>query len=352
MKRFALVFFCLTALLSVSFFASDAYAYQRYNSGCQSCHGAFTDSTSPRGTVFPSSSKHEMHRASTAMATNCSLCHTSGDNRDPYLGSSDGTASNTGLGCTGCHNAAGLRAHHAANGVTVCAGCHGTGTASAENVKPPYYGTIDTKANNSCNAVAQSNINENWSIGDFKGLDNDGDNLYDASDPNCQSVPAGAMSVSPAGGLSSSGAQGGSFSPASTSYTLTNTGGTSINWTAAKTQSWVTLSTASGTLAAGATATVAVSINSGANALAAGSYSDTVTFTNTTNGTGNTTRAVSLTVTALAAPTISTTSPLPTGTVGTAYSQTFAATGGTTPYSWSASTGLPTGVTFSSSWVR
>ena len=34
----------------------------------------------------------------------------------------------------------------------------------------------------------------------------------------------------------------------------------------------------------------------GANSLSAGSYSDTVSFTNATNGAGNTTRAVSLTV--------------------------------------------------------
>jgi hypothetical protein len=56
--------------------------------------------------------------------------------------------------------------------------------------------------------------------------------------------------------------------------------------------------------------------------------------------------SVSVVVLAAAAPTISTASPLAAGTVGTAYSQTFAATGGTTPYSWSASTGLPAGLTF------
>ena len=108
----------------------------------------------------------------------------------------------------------------------------------------------------------------------------------------------GALSVTPTGGLISTGLAGGPFTPSSQAYTLRNTGGVSISWTAAKTQTWTTLSSASGTLAAGATATVTVSINAGANALAAGAYSDTVTFSNTTNGNGNTTRVVSLTVAA------------------------------------------------------
>jgi len=106
----------------------------------------------------------------------------------------------------------------------------------------------------------------------------------------------GVLSVTPATVFSSSGIQGGPFSPSSKDYTLQNTGETSIDWTASKAQTWVTLSNSGGTLAAGATTTVTVSINSGANSLTAGSYSDTVTFTNTTNGTGNTTRSVSLTV--------------------------------------------------------
>lgn len=106
----------------------------------------------------------------------------------------------------------------------------------------------------------------------------------------------GAMSVTPAAGLSASGTAGGPFSPASQAYTLTNTGQSSIAWTAAATQPWVSLSSTGGTLAAGATMTVTVSIGSAANTLAAGSYSDSVTFTNTTNGDGNTTRSAALTV--------------------------------------------------------
>ena len=109
---------------------------------------------------------------------------------------------------------------------------------------------------------------------------------------------AGSFAVTPATGLTSSGVQGGSFSPSSVSFTLQNSGGSPVNWTASKTQTWVTLSAASGTLSAGASTTVTASINTNANTLAAGSYSDTVTFTNTTNGTGNTSRSIGLTVTA------------------------------------------------------
>lgn len=109
---------------------------------------------------------------------------------------------------------------------------------------------------------------------------------------------AGTLSVTPSTGLISSGTQGGPFSPASVTYTLQNVGVTPINWTATKGQAWVTLSSISGTLAASESTSVTVSINSGADSLTAGgsAYLDSINFTNTTNGNGNTTRTVSLTV--------------------------------------------------------
>jgi hypothetical protein len=174
-------------LLTLAATCTSSLAYETYagdvDGGCIDCHGAFDDATSPKGTTFPSNSKHEMHRASTSMNTDCSLCHTSPSRTPVYLGSSDGTANNSGLGCSGCHLGPGLREHHYNNGQTLCYDCHTRVAAQPESVKPPYYGTVDTKANNPGNPVPVANTNENWSVGDFLGLDNDGNNLYDARDP-------------------------------------------------------------------------------------------------------------------------------------------------------------------------
>ncbi|MGZ5495429.1 MAG: BACON domain-containing protein [Candidatus Aminicenantales bacterium] len=110
------------------------------------------------------------------------------------------------------------------------------------------------------------------------------------------STPPGALTVTPAGGLSSSGPEGGPFSPPSQLYTLRNSGASTLSWTASRTRNWISLSAASGTLAAGDSTTVTVSINGSANSLVVGEYSDTITLTNTTNGNGNTSRPVALSV--------------------------------------------------------
>ena len=79
-------------------------------------------------------------------------------------------------------------------------------------------------------------------------------------------------------------------------YTLSNTGHTTISYAISKSKNWLSLSGTGGSLTPGASNNVTVSINSNANSLSAGSYPDTVFFTNTTNGNGNTSRSVSLTV--------------------------------------------------------
>lgn len=172
--------------------------YDRYDQGCQTCHGSFLGSTSPQGTIFPEQNKHQMHRSSLYMATKCNLCHTGSSFGTVYLGSSTGTALNPGVGCNGCHghdyggsigaNGAGLRKHHASAGVNVCANCHTSDPIPlGENVKPTYYGTTDTKCDDPCNSAP--GFKENWSVGDTIGLDNDGDLLYDGADPDCQPCP-------------------------------------------------------------------------------------------------------------------------------------------------------------------
>jgi hypothetical protein len=104
------------------------------------------------------------------------------------------------------------------------------------------------------------------------------------------------MAVSPATGFTSAGPAGGPFSPPQQVYTVSNTGTTSMNFTATGTQPWLNVFNGSGTLAAGGTANVILSFTAAADSLAAGTYTDTVTFANSTNGMGNSTRSVSLVV--------------------------------------------------------
>lgn len=190
----------LVALIAFATVLPTSLAYNRYNDGCQSCHGTFAGSTSPKGSVFPNGNKHTMHRSTNYMNTKCGLCHRADDGNNPFTGSSDGTVTTVGVGCTGCHVAAGLRKHHQANAVTSCysggSGCHGVSdpTPPGENVPPPYYGTVDTRAANPCNGTAQNLVNENWTndpaTGPWEGADTDGDNLYDMADPDCSGVVA------------------------------------------------------------------------------------------------------------------------------------------------------------------
>jgi len=194
-KRSHLTIALTVASLFVLLIVTDAVAYERYNDGCQDCHGAFTDGTSTKGSAIPGDDKHLMHRSGIYMEADCDLCHTSGDGRDPWIGSSNGTADNPGIGCNGCHRAVGLRAHHADAGESSCASasCHPNDPAPLpENVVPVYYGTFDVNATmlDPCNMDQTTGSNENWTTTDFIGIDNDGDGLYDGDDPDCATVTA------------------------------------------------------------------------------------------------------------------------------------------------------------------
>jgi alpha-tubulin suppressor-like RCC1 family protein len=80
----------------------------------------------------------------------------------------------------------------------------------------------------------------------------------------------------------------------------------------------------------------------------AGTFNFTVVAADAGTPQQSVSRALSITVGAAIVPLSITTTSLPSGTVGTTYSQTVTATGGQTPYSWSAS-GLPAGLTINAS---
>ena len=109
-------------------------------------------------------------------------------------------------------------------------------------------------------------------------------------------IDCGRLTVTPTNGLDSSGFAGGPFAPSNQTYTLQNTGAVALVWLATNNADWVSLSATGGTLAASAVTNITVSVDSNANSLGGGAYTDTVTFANVSNGKGSTTRTVSLAV--------------------------------------------------------
>ena len=128
---------------------------------------------------------------------------------------------------------------------------------------------------------------------------------------------------------------GGSVGTAYTTTLQASGGTTPYSW-----------SISSGSLPAGLTLAAASGTISG-TPTTAGSFSFTAKVTDSTAPTPQTaTKSFSITVAAAVTPVQITTSSVPSGQVGTAYTTTLAASGGTTPYSWSISSGtLPAGLT-------
>ena len=181
-------------------------------STCRSCHGDFVGkpyvSLSDGKTWVPD--LHDVHR-NTMLNFDCATCHTGGTFFPVFIGSSNGGTGFPAIGCLGCHGreqdkghdsissgrAAGLNQHHHRAGVTECAVCHtdanpGSYTPVGENVLPAYYFTPDpshpNKPTDPCSAT------EN--VASFvKGLDNDGDLLYEANDPDCLTTPVPTVKI-------------------------------------------------------------------------------------------------------------------------------------------------------------
>ena len=153
------------------------------------------------------------------------------------------------------------------------------------------------------------------------------------------------LNVTPSDGLSASGPVGGPFTPSNRVYTLVNTGSNTLNWSIAGATSWVSLSSTAGTLAVDGSTTVTATINSNANTFATGTYANSVTITDLTNGGAYTTRSAVLTVSLPQAPVI-TSAPTTTGTYGSAFSYQIVASNLPTSYGASA---LPTGLSVNTS---
>jgi uncharacterized repeat protein (TIGR02543 family) len=119
---------------------------------------------------------------------------------------------------------------------------------------------------------------------------------------NFAPLSEGILSVTPDEDFNSSGEEGGPFTPSGKTYTVTNTGESPIDFTVTKTAAWLTLSNSGQSLSKDENAVVTVSINSNADNLGEDTYTDTVSFTNTTNGNGNTGIDVTLVISSTVPP--------------------------------------------------
>jgi subtilase family serine protease len=101
---------------------------------------------------------------------------------------------------------------------------------------------------------------------------------------NALAGPPDTLGILPGTGFTSSGPVGGPFTVTSQNFSLTNSGGTSLNWSLTVIPSWLNVSSGGGTLASHGNIVVTVSLNSTASNLLAGIYAANLVFTNMTSG--------------------------------------------------------------------
>lgn len=106
--------------------------------------------------------------------------------------------------------------------------------------------------------------------------------------PNGQNLintlaPPDPLFITPVAGFTALGPLGGPFSPNSQVYTLSNSSPSSLTWSLINTSSWLNVSSAGGTVAAGGTTTVTISLNSVANSFDVGTNA-TLTVSNGVSG--------------------------------------------------------------------
>ncbi len=102
------------------------------------------------------------------------------------------------------------------------------------------------------------------------------------------------LRVTPPDDLTAAGPVGGPFAPPNLAYTLQNKNATPLDYSVTTPAPWLSIDNPSGSLPGLGISTVTVSMNAAANALPHGTYADVVSFINTTDHDGDTTRDVTL----------------------------------------------------------
>jgi len=88
------------------------------------------------------------------------------------------------------------------------------------------------------------------------------------------------LSVTPASGFTARGPVGGPFSPSVQSFTLSNSATNYLNWSAANTNAWLTVSPMTGIISGGGSMPVTVSLNETAASYPLGIYRGAIVFSN------------------------------------------------------------------------
>ncbi|MBI5675514.1 MAG: choice-of-anchor D domain-containing protein [Nitrospirae bacterium] len=239
MKKKLLTYGTFIAMLILALMVPFAGAYDTIGS-CEGCHGGFRANTysslaaaKAANPAWPGTSLalHNGHANSSTgtppgmLNGNCNACHF-GSSRIPVYTYQSSGAAPFNQGCSGCHDGPGLRAHHVNSGADTCYDCHSDPAPDAENVLRPVYtaalGTTSgtTRVNDPCNPAAagfEGRLKDVTTL----GLDNDGNLLYDQSDPAC-AVAAPIISVSPT--TLSFGNQAIGTTSAAQTVTISNTG--------------------------------------------------------------------------------------------------------------------------------
>jgi cysteine-rich repeat protein len=189
MKKISITLSFVFALVAFATWAPNASAYSNFSGGCDGCHGGFRDGgyVSNQDGVAWNDSLHGGHQG----FADCTACHQQiGDN--PLIAGPSGDGFDSCMGChgrdedannmgTGPGRGAGLRQHHWVNGIQgTCSGCH-------PDSNPANFTPVGEDVPGARNADLGIDPCNDAVFGAF-GSDNDGDNLYDGDDPDCQAA--------------------------------------------------------------------------------------------------------------------------------------------------------------------